>query len=115
MSNEETNRTATTAEYQYARKDIVERLEEEIAHGDVMNLIDRCDDLRRTLLMHTEDGTLFDRDLDDYKEFYTFLCVLDEVVRFLTYINKYGPDTPCDEARELLIERFGKEAESWLK
>lgn len=113
--NNETTTNRNMENYQYARPDIVERLEKGIGHGDVMNLIDRCDDLRRTLLMHTEDGTLFDRDLEDYKEFYTFLCVLDEVVRFLSRINKYGPDTPCDEARELLIEKFGKGAEAWLK
>ena len=115
MNNEPNNRTATTAEYQYARKDIVERLEKEIAHGDVVNLIERCDDMRRTLLHRTEDGSLFDRELEEYKDFYTFLDVLQEVCTFLDWINQYGPKSQYSEARKLLVEKFGKGAESWLK
>ena len=115
MNNETNSRPTTAAEYQYARKDIVERLEKEIAHGDVVNLIERCDDMRRTLLHRTEDGSLFDRELEEYKDFYTFLDVLQEVCTFLDWINQYGPKSQYCEARKLLVEKFGKGAESWLK
>lgn len=115
MNNETNIRPTTAAEYQYARKDIVERLEKEISHGDVLNLIERCDDMRRTLLHRTEDGSLFDRELEEYKDFYTYLDVMQEVRSFLNWINQYGPDSQYCEARKLLVEKFGEGAESWLK
>lgn len=115
MNNETNNRPTTAAEYQYARKDIVERLEKEISHGDVLNLIERCDDMRRTLLHRTEDGSLFDRELEEYKDFYTYLDVMQEVRSFLNWINQYGPVSNYDEAQALLVEKYGKEAATWLK
>lgn len=99
----------------FARQEIVERLDREIERGDVLNLIELLDDLRRDLLKRTEDGRLFDKDLDEYQEYFSELTTVRTVMEFLERLNEFGPVSELTEARRILEERFGERAGGWLK
>lgn len=115
MINRNGNSNATPGKLQFARKDLVEQLDRDIERGEVLNLIELCDDLRRDLLRRTEDDRLLDQELEEYQEYFRELNTVRNVIFFLKRLNRYGPVSELEEARRRLEKEFGKEAGSWLK
>lgn len=87
--------------FDYARPDIVRQLDSDIRLGTVTCLIDLLTNCRAHLLARTQDGSMIDCELQEYKEWFADLDTIRAVVDFLKDLNLHCPEHLKPERRYL--------------
>lgn len=83
----------------FATAAIVRQLDKQIERGDVANLIDLLMNSREHLLAKTQDSSMIDCELKEYKEYFADLDTIRAVLAFLRDLNRNCPEHLKPERR----------------
>lgn len=83
----------------FATAAIVRQLDKQIERGDVANLIDLLMNSREHLLAKTQDSSMIDCELQEYKEYFADLDTIRAVIAFLRDLNRNCPEHLKPERR----------------
>lgn len=83
----------------FATPAIVRQLDKQIERGDVANLIDLLTNSREHLLAKTQDSSMIDCELQEYKEYFADLDTIRAVITFLRDLNRNCPEHLKPERR----------------
>ena len=83
----------------FATAAIVRQLDRQIERGDVANLIDLLMNSREHLLAKTQDSSMIDCELQEYKEYFADLDTIRAVIAVLRDLNRNGPEHLKPERR----------------
>jgi hypothetical protein len=83
----------------FATDNIVRKLDKQIEQGDVAYLIDLLTNSREHLLSKTQDSSMIDCELQEYKEYFADLDTIRAVIAFLRDLNRNCPEHLKPERR----------------
>lgn len=83
----------------FATDNIVRKLDKQIEQGDVAYLIDLLLNSREHLLAKTQDSSMIDCELKEYKEYFADLDTIRAVIAFLRDLNRNCPEHLKPERR----------------
>lgn len=83
----------------FATAAIVRQLDKQIERGDVANLIDLLMNSREHLLAKTQDSSMIDCELKEYKEYFADLDTIRALIAFLRDLNRNCPEHLKPERR----------------
>lgn len=99
MSNNNNQQQRQPERCRFATAAIVRQLDKQIERGDVANLIDLLMNSREHLLAKTQDSSMIDCELQEYKEYFADLDTIRAVIAFLRDLNRNCPEHLKPERR----------------
>lgn len=99
MSNNNNQQQQQPERCRFATAAIVRQLDRQIERGDVANLIDLLMNSREHLLAKTQDSSMIDCELQEYKEYFADLDTIRAVIAFLHDLNRNCPEHLKPERR----------------
>ena len=99
MSNNNNQQQQQPERCRFATAAIVRQLDRQIERGDVANLIDLLMNSREHLLAKTQDSSMIDCELKEYKEYFADLDTIRAVIAFLRDLNRNCPEHLKPERR----------------
>lgn len=99
MSNNNNQQQQQPERCRFATAAIVRQLDKQIECGDVANLIDLLMNSREHLLAKTQDSSMIDCELQEYKEYFADLDTIRAVIAFLRDLNRNCPEHLKPERR----------------
>lgn len=99
MSNNNNQQQQQPERCRFATAAIVRQLDRQIERGDVANLIDLLMNSRVHLLAKTQDSSMIDCELQEYKEYFADLDTIRAVIAFLRDLNRNCPEHLKPERR----------------
>lgn len=99
MSNNNNQQQQQPERCRFATAAIVRQLDRQIERGDVANLIDLLMNSREHLLAKTQDSSMIDCELQEYKEYFADLDTIRAVIAFLRDLNRNCPEQLKPERR----------------
>lgn len=99
MSNNNNQQQQQPERCRFATAAIVRQLDKQIERGDVANLIDLLMNSREHLLAKTQDSSMIDCELKEYKEYFADLDTIRAVIAFLRDLNRNCPEHLKPERR----------------
>lgn len=92
-------------ELKFATRAIVRELDRAIGGGEVTNMIDLLTNSVEHLMAKTQDKSMLECELKEYKEYFADLDTLRYVKEFLTELNRNCPENLKPERRYAVWER----------
>ena len=86
-------------EMKYATLSIVRELDDDIQNGRVTDMIEFLTNVGERMLSKTMDGSMQDRELQEYKDYFYDIEIINLTIRFLKYLNRNCPDNFMAERR----------------
>lgn len=99
MSNNNNQQQQQPERCRFATAAIVRQLDKQIERGDVANLIDLLMNSREHLLAKTQDSSMIDCELKEYKEYFADLDTIRALIAFLRDLNRNCPEHLKPERR----------------
>ena len=99
MSNNNNQQQQQPERCRFATAAIVRQLDRQIERGDVANLIDLLMNSREHLLAKTQDSSMIDCELKEYKEYFADLDTIRALIAFLRDLNRNCPEHLKPERR----------------
>ncbi|WP_308229281.1 hypothetical protein [uncultured Prevotella sp.] len=86
-------------EMKYATLSIVRELDDDIQNGRVTDMIEFLTNVGERMLSKTMDGSMQDRELQEYKDYFYDIDIINLTIRFLKNLNRNCPDNFKPERR----------------
>ena len=86
-------------ELKYATLSIVRELDDDIKSGRITDMIEFLTNVGERMLSKTMDGSMQDRELQEYKDYFYDLDIINITIRFLKDLNRNCPETFKPERR----------------
>lgn len=78
-------------EMKYATLSIVRELDDDIQNGRVTDMIEFLTNVGERMLSKTMDGSMQDRELQEYKDYFYDIDIINLTIRFLKNLNRNCP------------------------
>ena len=86
-------------ELKYATRSIVRELDDDIQNGRVTDMIEFLTNVGERMLSKTMDGSMQDRELQEYKDYFYDIEIINLTIRFLKNLNRNCPEAFKPERR----------------
>ena len=86
-------------EMKYATLSIVRELDDDIQNGRVTDMIEFLTNVGERMLSKTMDGSMQDRELQEYKDYFYDIEIINLTIRFLKNLNRNCHDNFKPERR----------------
>ena len=86
-------------EMKYATLSIVRELDDDIQNGRVTDMIEFLTNVGERMLSKTMDGSMQDRELQEYKDYFYDIEIINLTIRFLKNLNRNCPEAFKPERR----------------
>lgn len=86
-------------EIKYATLSIVRELDDDIQNGRVTDMIEFLTNVGERMLSKTMDGSMQDRELQEYKDYFYDIDIINLTIRFLKNLNRNCPEAFKPERR----------------
>lgn len=86
-------------ELKYATLSIVRELDDDIKSGRITDMIEFLTNVGERMLSKTMDGSMQDRELQEYKDYFYDLDIINLTIRYLKNLNRNCPETFKPERR----------------
>lgn len=79
-------------ELKYATLSIVRELDDDIKSGRITDMIEFLTNVGERMLSKTMDGSMQDRELQEYKDYFYDLDIINLTIRYLKNLNRNCPE-----------------------
>lgn len=86
-------------EMKYATLSIVRELDDDIQNGRVTDMIEFLTNVGERMLSKTMDGSMQDRELQEYKDYFYDIEIINLTIRYLKNLNRNCPEAFKPERR----------------
>lgn len=86
-------------ELKYATRSIVRELDDDIQNGRVTDMIEFLTNVGERMLSKTMDGSMQDRELQEYIDYFYDIEIINLTIRYLKNLNRNCPDNFKPERR----------------
>lgn len=86
-------------EMKYATLSIVRELDDDIQNGRVTDMIEFLTNVGERMLSKTMDGSMQDRELQEYKDYFYDIEIINLTIRYLKNLNRNCPEVFKPERR----------------
>ena len=86
-------------ELKYATLSIVRELDDDIKSGRITDMIEFLTNVGERMLSKTMDGSMQDRELQEYKDYFYDIDIINLTIWFLKNLNRNCPDNFKPERR----------------